>query len=122
MLHEDRAALECDLAETYGIYDYRAFPASRVALFSAGLRDNSRIKMKLAHMPISNEMLLMAHALDRLAVLIWQNTKDGEKGRNKPESLADMLLYGDSKKTRKTDGFATPEAFWAARQKIIERR
>ena len=121
MMHTDRSALLCDLAETYQIYDIKAHPASRVALFAAGLRDNSRIKMKLAGLPVSNEMLMLAQMVDRLSVLIWQNTKDGEKGRNKPESLVDMLLSKNTENVRKTDCFDTPEAFWAARSAIIER-
>lgn len=122
MLHKDRNALLCDLAETYGIYDIKAHPPSRVALFAVGLRDNSRIKMKLSGMKVSSELLLLAHAVDRLSLLVWQNTKDGEKGRNKPPSIAEKILHGDSTNKRKTDGFDTPEAFWQARQRIIERR
>lgn len=121
MFHTDRNALLCDLAETYGIYDIKAHPATRVALFAAGLRDDSRIKMKLAGVRVSNEILLLAQAVDRLSVLIWQNTKDGGKGRNKPPSVVEKILYGDSSKKIKTNGFSTPEAFWGARAKILER-
>lgn len=122
MLHTDRGALLCDLAETYNIYDIKAHPATRIALFSAGLRDNSRIKMKLSGMRTSNEILLLAYAVDRLSVLIWQNTKDGQKGKNRPKSIADAILNGDAVKQHRTTGFDTPEAFMNAREKIIERR
>ena len=122
MLHTDRGALLCDLAETYNIYDIKAHPATRIALFSAGLRDNSRIKMKLSGMRTSNEILLLAYAVDRLSVLIWQNTKDGQKGKNRPKSIADAILNGDMVKQHRTTGFDTPEAFMNAREKIIERR
>lgn len=122
MLHTDKAALLCDLAETYNIYDIKAHPATRVALFAAGLRDNSRIKMKLSGSKVSNEILLLAHAVDRLSILIWQNTKDGQKGRNKPESIAERILFGDGKNRFKTNGFDTTEDFWKARAEIIERR
>ena len=122
MLHTDRGALLCDLAETYNIYDIKAHPATRIALFSAGLRDDSRIKMKLSGMRTSNEILLLAYAVDRLSVLIWQNTKDGQKGKNRPKSIADAILNGDTVKQHKTTGFDTPEAFMNAREKIIERR
>ena len=92
------------------------------ATFSAGLRDNSRIKMKLSGMRTSNEILLLAYAVDRLSVLIWQNTKDGQKGKNRPKSTADAILNGDMVKQHRTTGFDTPEAFMNAREKIIERR
>jgi len=40
MLELDEDALVCDLAETYGIYNYRSLPATLVATFSVGLREN----------------------------------------------------------------------------------
>lgn len=78
--------------------------------------------MKISGAQVSNELLLLAHAVDRLSILVWQNTKDGQKGRNKPDSIAEKIIYGDNTKRIKTSGYATPEAFRAAYQKIIERR
>ena len=63
MVHTDRSALICDLAETYGIYDMGSLPVTTVAILASGLRDNSRIKMKLAGMKVSNELLLSASSL-----------------------------------------------------------
>ena len=40
----DKEALECDLAETYGIYDINTLPISKIAIFAKGLREKSRIK------------------------------------------------------------------------------
>lgn len=122
MLHIDRNALLCDLAETYNIYDIKAHPATRIALFSAGLRDDSRIKMKISGAKANNELLLLAHAVDRLSILVWQNTKDGQKGKNRPKSIADAIINGDNIKHIKTSGYDTPDAFMAAYQTIIERR
>ena len=48
MIRFDEDALICDLAETYHIYDYRSLPVKLVATLSAGLRDDSRIKLKAA--------------------------------------------------------------------------
>lgn len=120
MIHTDRSALICDLAETYGLYDMGSLPVSTVAILASGLRENSRIKMKLTGNNVSNELLLLAHAVDRLTLLVWQNTKDGQKGRNKPESIAERIIYGDQGKTFKTNAFASVEAFEEARRKIIE--
>ena len=39
MLNTDSDALECDLAETYHIYNYKELPLKKVALFSVGLRE-----------------------------------------------------------------------------------
>ena len=70
MIVIDEAALECDLAETYNIYDYRALSPTRVALFSIGLRENSRIKMKISGMNYPLETILIACAVDRLSMLL----------------------------------------------------
>lgn len=48
MINIDEDALMCDLAETYHIYNYRSLPCKMVATFSCGLRNSSRIKMKMA--------------------------------------------------------------------------
>ena len=120
MIYTDRNALLCDLAETYGIYDIKAHPATRIALFSAGLRDNSRIKMKMSGRKVSDDLLLLAHAVDRLSLLVWAQTKDGQKNRHKPDSIADYLLHGDKTNKRKGRTFDTPDEFWKARQKIID--
>ena len=35
---------------------------------------------------------LVALAVDRLGLLVWQNTKDGMKGRHRPPSMYDLLF------------------------------
>src|SRR5690606_39631099 len=84
-------ALMCDLAETYGIYNYRQLPPTLVAVFSLGLRENSRIKMKLSGQTVPFETMLLAGIYDRLSMLVWFQTKDGHKGRNRPTSLTSLL-------------------------------
>lgn len=34
---------------------------------------------------------MLAGIIDRLSLLVWQNTEDGHKNRNRPQSLAEML-------------------------------
>lgn len=92
MISLDEDALICDLAETYHILNYRALPPKLVGVLCCGLRDNSRIKMKLSEINVSADMLLSALIADRLQVLIWQNTEDGSKGRNFPKSIYEKLL------------------------------
>src|SRR5690625_6979619 len=91
MINLDEDALICDLAETYQIYDYRQLPATRVAVFAYGLRNDSRIKMKLGGQSVPIDTLLLAGISDRLSTLIWFQTKDGQKGKNRPKSLIDLL-------------------------------
>lgn len=113
--HED--ALICDLAETYNIYDYRQLPPPKVAVFAIGLKDDSRIKMKLSNQNVTLEALLLAGIADRLSILVWGQTKDGQKGINKPQMLVDMLT---SKET-KTDVivFDSGEDFERTRNELI---
>lgn len=115
MLNTDRDAVLCDLAETYNIYDYRSLPAVSVAMFASGLREDSRIKLKLVgELQPLNTMLLAAIA-DRLALLLWARTKDGEKGRNRPKMIVESLT--EQQCSERTKGFKKAEDFeraWAA--------
>lgn len=96
MIAEDEHALICDLAETYQIYDYRSLPLSRVAIFAVGLRENSRIKMKMSERRYPLDTLLMAGIMDRLSLLVWQQTRGAQYGSNKPDSVLAKLLDMES--------------------------
>ena len=120
MIREDKNALLCDLAETYRIYDLEQLPIQTVAVLACGLRENSRIKMKLSGATVPTEIMMLAHVIDRLSVLVWQNSEDGAKGRNMPESLAERLLHPETAKPKIT-GFDTVEEFERARSEILER-
>ncbi len=123
MLNTDKNALICDFAETYNIYTLESLPVDTVAILACGLRENSRIKMKLAGVKVAPDILLLAHAVDRLSVLVWQRTKDGHKGRKKPVSFVEELT-GKSKTEKKTitvSAFDTPEEFERTRRAIIEK-
>ena len=80
MIKTDEDALICDLAETYRIYDYRQLPAYQVAVFSFGLRDDSRIKVAMSGQNVPTDLLIQASMLDRLSMLVWMKTKDGQQG------------------------------------------
>ena len=119
MLALDEDALICDLAETYNIYDYRSLPVTLVATFSIGLRDNSRIKMKIADSKVDNETMFLASIVDRLSMLIWMQSEDGRNNTNRPKSiLADLL--GTTNGT-KYDTFQTGEDFHKAWNDNIKR-
>lgn len=121
MLNTDEASLECDLMETYGIYDYRALPPTKVALFSCGLRDNSRIKMKITERKATTTELLLASITDRLSYLVWFQTKDGQKNRNRPKSVYEQLI-GKSENPNDAMVFDSGAEFEEARRKILEER
>ncbi len=122
MLRTDETALICDLAETYGVLDWRALPLKTAAALSAGLRDDSRIKLKLSGQKIDRETVLLAAAVDRLPTLVWFKTKEGVHGRNRPESLVARLMKEETKpEERKYMTFRTPEEFEAFRRKALNR-
>ena len=116
MIRTDKDDLICDLAETYHIYDYKALPVSLVASLVVGLREDSRIKMKLSGAKAPSEIILLASIIDRLSVLVWMQTKDAQKGRNRPKSLMISLFPKETKATV----YKTGEDFEKARKKLIE--
>lgn len=111
MLNLDKDALLCDLAETYHIYDYKSLPCKMVATFSCGLRDNSRIKMKIAGMNPISEQILMAAIADGTRMTAWLQSKDGTTGENRPKSLLGMLIGDDSEPDKDIRTFASGEEF-----------
>ena len=119
MLAADRNAVICDLAETYGILDYKALPVPLLATLCSGLRETSRIKMRLSGMSVPSDVMLLAAAVDKLAWLVWAQTTDGQKGRNRPESVLEELLGRHSDKGRLRT-FDSPAAFEAARAAILK--
>ena len=118
MITTDKDALICDLAETYGIWDYKALPVETLAVLSVGLRDNSRIKMKLSGTTINPDILLLAEAVDRLGLLVWSKTKDAQSGRNKPKSIVSMLTRDEQEND--VESFETAEEFNAEWQRIVK--
>lgn len=103
MIEFDEDALICDLAETYQIYDYRSLPVKLVATLSAGLRDDSRIKMAAADMTVRQDTLLLAAIADRVEAFRYGFSSDAEKGTNRPASLVDVIL-GRENETKANKG------------------
>lgn len=95
MIALDEDALICDLAETYQIYCYKQLPLNEVAVFAYGLRDDSRIKQIMSDQIVPLETTLLASIVDRLSLSLWLQTKDGQKGVNRPASIADQLIKRD---------------------------
>ena len=110
----DRSAWLCDLAETYHIYDYRSLPLRTVAALSAGLREDSRIKMKINGIHATREEMLLAMIVDGTNALLWRfgALKD------RPTSVAEAFTE-NKKPPKRVRGFTTAEAFEAARMKFM---
>lgn len=92
MISIDEDALMCDLAEVYHIYDYKSLPVSLVATFSCGLRDESRIKMKISDTKVSLNTVLLTCILDKVNWIAWSKTEDGHRNANHPKSILSILL------------------------------
>ena len=120
MIKFDEDALICDLAETYHIYDYKRLSPQQIAVFSLGLRDDSRIKMKLNGQNLPIDTLLLAGIQDRLNISLWFKTTDGQKGKNKPKMITDILTKSEEKSKRKIQ-FNSGEEFEKYRQQLFQR-
>ena len=105
--------LICDLAETYHIFNWKELPPSLVATLSIGLDPDSRIKRKISNKTIAFRDMLLALIIDGINTLIWQGTKDGQKNRNKPESLYKRLTEQDNKNKEDLEVFDSIEAYEA---------
>lgn len=112
MLAADRDALICDLAETYGVFDYRGLPVPLLATLASGLREESRIKQKMSGVPVGQDTLLLAMAVDALNLLVWIKTKDARYKRNQPKSITERLLKRSEHIAKeRVAAFNTPEEF-----------
>lgn len=116
MLRTDEGALICDFAETYRVLDWRGLPLRLAATLAAGLRPESRSYMRLSGAKAAPNTLLLAAGVDALRVLIWQQTKDGAKGVNRPGSVLAELL-GEEQEERY--GFDSAEDFDAWRAQML---
>lgn len=116
MLANSKDEMICDLAETYGIYDYKELPATRTAVFVYGLSENSRVKRKIAGIECTMETLLLAMAVDRLSLLLWAQA--GAKGK-RPEMIAENLIEKSKKKGEEYRAFRSGGEFEEARRRLL---
>jgi hypothetical protein len=118
MIATDEDALKCDLAETYHILNYESLPPMDVATFSVGLRENSRIKLKLNGYKVAFETILLAACLDKLNFLAYTKTEDAQKHRNPPQSTVAKLLDISEDTQGEYETFNSGEEFEQALEKI----
>lgn len=116
MVALDEDALICDLAETYGVYDYRALPLHTVATLGLGLSWDSRIRQKQMGIIVPLQTFLLAQAVDGINMLCWLNSVDGEKNRNRPESISEKLK---AEEETNEGQFADASDFEAVRARLL---
>lgn len=119
MIALDEEAFICDMAETYHIFNYRELPGRLLGTLAAGLRDDSRIKMKANGVKAGTDTLLLANVLDVVRYLLWAQTKDAEKGRNKPKCIAEQF-YAKKKVDHSHD--LSPNQYEQIRNRILSKR
>jgi hypothetical protein len=117
-LSTDTDAVICDLAETYGVYDYRALSVETLAALVCGLRADSRIKMRLAgykgqELPMR---ALLAKCADLLALMLhcWTAKSDDPV----PDMFVDCMVGKED--SEDNSGFDTIEEYEAARQRFLK--
>lgn len=115
MINMGEDLLKCDLAEIYHIYviDWYnpPYPISYIADLANGLKEDSRIKRKIANAKLTLQETMLAIMIDKLSILIWQKTKDGVKGRNIPKSVYRKLEGLDEKPKDELQKFESRESF-----------
>ena len=117
MLATDADAVVCDFAETYHILNMRALPLRLAATLAFGLRDDSRIRLKLGGSRVNADTMLSAIIADRLGMLVWFQTEDGRKNRRRPKSLAAKLSSAEND-TENVIGYDSGEDFMEAWNRI----
>ena len=91
-----------------------------VAVFSYGLRNDSRIKMKMRGDSYKLTELLLAMIYDRTAILQWYGSENGRRGVDPPEPITAKLLGIDSKDDSDIASFASGEDYEARRAKLLK--
>lgn len=117
MILTDEDALICDFAEYYHIYDYRALPVKYAATLACGLGENSRIKKALSGTNYNTETLLLAAVVDRLSLIWWSKTQDGQKNVNRPMLISEALQ--ETVQVSDTKLFNSGEEFISWRNELI---
>lgn len=120
MAAEHGDALTCDFAEYYHVLDWRRLPVRVAATLAGGLPAGSRTAREMSGTRRIPEDFLLAAIADRLGLLVWMQTKDGHKGRNRPRGILDELVgKGDA---RRMESYRTAREFEAAWARATGRR
>lgn len=112
MIALDEDALICDFAETYHVFDYKALTVELAATLAAGLRQNSRIRLKASGLEVDINTLLLARIADSTAYNFYAKTKDAKYGRNMPKSMVEALSKHETRELKHFDNGAAFMREW----------
>lgn len=87
----------------------------KLAALSCGLPPDSRTMRRVSGQKLTVEETLLTACVDRLTMLVWMNSEDGRRNRNRPKSILSELKEEKEKPMAYKDG----AAFIAAREAIL---
>lgn len=96
----------------------KQLPLNTAAVLSYGLRNDSRIKMKLRGDKFTMSELMLTMIYDRTAILQWYFTQNG--GSEPPESLAAKLLGINEESSKDVVSFASGEDYETWRASLLK--
>lgn len=99
----------CDLAETYGVFDYRSLPAKLLGTLAAGLQEESRSKRNLSGQNATRLEMLVAAAVDGLNRVTWLLSSVCPKEGEPPRSVLDSIL--NVAEAEEEDAAMTPDEY-----------
>lgn len=95
-------------------------PARFIATLTAGLRDDSRVKMAAAGSRVPQDTLLLAAIADSLNFIAWTKTKAAQKNRGRPKSIVKAVTAeDDADNVADNVAFDSAEEFERAREMIL---
>ena len=110
MIAVDEGAFICDMAEIYGVFDWRALPLQTAATLAAGLGPGSRCEGARLGLRVPLRDYLTALAADRLALLLRFL-----HGVEAPRLWSDEMIQERAERSGEAGAFRTPEEFEAWR-------
>ena len=113
MYAKDREALLCDLAETYHIYDFYSVPVTTLAILAAGLKGDSRIRLKLKGYHDIPDKYLMIRIADALTAIVNSCAEKGKQTGYYADEFTGVKAPSDN-----LASFETPDAYQAARARF----
>ena len=119
VLRDYRDEFICDLASEYGIIEYTTVKPLRLLSFLYGLPDDSRTKRSMVHGRLPLQTEIIAGIYDLTHTLVWFQTKNGSKGKNRPKSLLKQLLEAPEQ-DNEVETFSSGEEFMKAREKLLK--
>lgn len=118
MIQTDEGLFICDMAETYHVFDYKSLPFDLLVTLASGLRENSRIRCKMAGMQVSMETFILTNIFDKVNWLQWSMSKAAQEGEDPPTAILPILLGTNPEPEKETNTYADGNAFEEARRRL----